>query len=233
MRLPVNRRVALVAGVATVAAVALAGCSAGQVAETALKKPSNVGVNANTIDGSVYIRNLSVVYPGPAGYPAGGNAPLEVALFNQTDAEIVVTVTSRPAEDATPEQGVVSGTMVGLVGGPSAPGATAAETPDIVEPSAGTPSVPADEPPASVAEPAAEPARIALPPGGYASFLPGDAQQLQVIGLTGRLIPGMSVNLVFEFSNGAAALPLLAPVGVPTVPASRAPGNEAENHEPE
>ena len=33
-------RSALVAGVATVAAVALAGCSAGQVAETALKEPS-------------------------------------------------------------------------------------------------------------------------------------------------------------------------------------------------
>ena len=210
MRLPVSRRAALVAGVATVAAVALAGCSAGQVAETALKKPSNMGVNADTTDGSVAIRNLSVVYAGPAGYPAGGNAPLEVAMFNQTDAEIVVTVTSRPAEGTTPEQGVVSGTMVGLVGGVSAPAATAtAETPANVEPSAGAPSEPA--------EPAAEPARITLTARGYASFLPDDAEQLQVMGLTDRLVPGMSVNLVFEFSNGATALTLLAPVGVPTV----------------
>lgn len=226
MRLPVTRRAALVAGVATVAAVALAGCSAGQVAETALKKPSNMGVNAETADGSVAIRNLSVVYPGPEGYPAGGNAPLEVAMFNQTSAEIVVTVSSRPAENIAPEQGVVSGTMVGLVGGASAP--AAAESPGNVEPSAGAPSASA-----APAEPAAEPARITIPARGYSSFLPGDTQQLQVIGLTGRLGPGMSVNLVFEFSNGAAPLTLLAPVGVPTVPASRAPGNEAENHEPE
>jgi hypothetical protein len=251
MRLPVTRRAALVAGVATVAAVALAGCSAGQVAETALKKPSNMGVNADTADGSVAIRNLAVVYTGTTGYPAGGNAPIEVALFNQTNEEITVTVTTRPAEDVTPEEGIVSGTMVALVGGDSAgsaepsvapepsgsrPAATPdTETPDNVEPSAGAPSVPAAEPSASAAPaaPAAQPARLTLPAQGYESFLPGDPQQLQVLGLTGRLAPGVSVNLVFEFSNGAAPLTLLAPMGVPLSPASRAPGAEAENHEPE
>ena len=40
-----TRRVALFAGAVTVAAVALTGCSAGQVAETSLKRPSNQGVN--------------------------------------------------------------------------------------------------------------------------------------------------------------------------------------------
>ncbi|HEU4346240.1 MAG TPA: hypothetical protein VFR35_00500, partial [Actinoplanes sp.] len=128
MRLLGTRRAALVAGVATVATVALAGCSAGQVAETALKKPSNMGVNADTADGTVAIRNLLVAYPGPAGYPAGANAPLEVSLANQTATGIVVDVSSRPAEDATPEEGVVAGAMVALVSSGSA------ATPDNVEP---------------------------------------------------------------------------------------------------
>ena len=60
-----TRRAVLVAGVATVAAAALAGCSAGQVAETALKNPSVHGVNAQNADGSVLIRGLAVAYNGP------------------------------------------------------------------------------------------------------------------------------------------------------------------------
>ena len=45
-----TRRAVLVAGAAALAAVALAGCSAGQVAETALKRPSNQGLNADNSD---------------------------------------------------------------------------------------------------------------------------------------------------------------------------------------
>jgi hypothetical protein len=253
MRLLGTRRAALVAGVATVAAIALTGCSAGQVAETALKRPSNSGLNADTADGSVAIRNLAVVYNGSAGYPAGGNAPLEVALFNQTTTPIVVTVTTRPAANAGPEAGIVSGTMVGLVGDASAEPAQSAtpepsgsrppatpdtETPDNVEPSSGAPEVPSNEPTAPSEEPssgapAAQPARITIPAVGYQSFLPGDDQQLMIMGLTDRLLPGTAVNLVFEFSNGAPALTVPAPMNIPLSPASRAPGNEAEEVEPE
>jgi hypothetical protein len=41
----------------------------------------------------------------------------------------------------------------------------------------------------------------------------------------------MSVNLVFEFSNGAAPLTLQAPVATPLSPAPRGSGNPAENRE--
>jgi len=242
MRLLGTRRATLVAGVATVAAVALTGCSAGQVAETALKKPSNMGVNTDTADGSIAIRNLTVIYQGPSGYPAGGDAPLEVFLSNQTTAPIVVTITSRPDPAATAQDPVVSGRMVALAGSgsgqsaepsaaPEPSGSRPAASPDNVEPSSGAPV----EPSASVAPaaPAGQPARITVPPNGYQSFLPGDPEQVTVMGLTDRLIPGGSVNLVFEFSNGQPALTLRAPMAVPMSPVPRESGNPSEDLESE
>ena len=95
MRTPGTRRTALVAGVATVAAVALAACSSGQVAETALKNPSVYGVNTQNSDGSVLIRNLAVAYPGPSGFESGANAPLEVNLYNKTAQEIKGTADAK------------------------------------------------------------------------------------------------------------------------------------------
>jgi hypothetical protein len=241
-----TRRAALATGVATLAAVALAGCSAGQVAETALKNPSVYGVNSDSSDRSVFIRNLAVAYPGTAGYPAGADAPLQVGLYNQTKQAITVLVSSQPATDV---EGVVSARSVGLSGGssttPSAPstaipepsGSRPSDTEDdqnteqIPDPSA-NPSpgeTPSAQPSASGA--ATRPAQIEIGPLGAATFLPTDAEKLVASGLTGKLTPGQSLNLVFEFSNGADPLVLRAPVAVPLSPASRAPGNEAEHEE--
>jgi hypothetical protein len=211
MRSPGTRRLVLVAGLAAATAVAVAGCSAGQVAETSLKKPSNQGVNEENSNNTVAIRNLSVAYNGTEGYAAGASAPLEVGLYNQTNAPITVLVSSRPP-DAALGTNVISGTNVVLTGAQSS-----GESP--------SPS------PSESAGQGSTPARIVLSPLGYASFLPGDAESLQVQGLSGELRPGMSVNLVFEFSNGAAPLTLQAPVGIPLSPAPRESANPAENHE--
>jgi len=230
MRSLVTRRAALATGVATLAAIALAGCSAGQVAETSLKKSSVYGVNAASSDQSVFIRNLAVAYKGSTGYPAGADATLQVGLYNQTRQTVTVLISSKPAADATGKDTVVSAQSVGLVGGAAAP-PTAASTPSPSTPgseqSAG--ASPSAEP--SATGPAAQPARIELAPLGTATFLPEDAQQLQALGLSGKLVPGQSINLVFEFSNGAAPLVLQAPVAIPQVPASRAPGLPHEDTE--
>ncbi|MEU4220991.1 hypothetical protein [Actinoplanes sp. NPDC026623] len=216
------RRAALATGVAAVAAVALAGCSAGQVAETALKRPSNMGVNADNSDGSILVRNLAVQYPGTAGYKDGENAPLELGLFNQTRQSITVLVSSQPATDTEGGE-VVSATSVGLTGGSAA---SAEPSPAAAEPSA-NPSASAG-PSASAAPapagPVFRPARIEVPAMGSVAFLPGDIVQLQAIDLNAKLAPGQSLNLVFEFSNHANRLVLQAPVGIPLTPASRGPG---------
>jgi hypothetical protein len=238
-----SRRAALATGVAAVAAVALAGCSTGQVAETAIKNPSVYGVNAENSDRSVLIRNLAVAYDGTTGYAAGADAPLQVGIYNDTKQTITVLVSSQPMTGAPEKAGIVSARSVGLVGASATQSAPATAIP---EPSGSRPSdsgeglnteqvptadpstdpspgeTPSTRPTASGA--AARPARIEIGPLGSATFLPGDAEQLLVRGLTGKLVPGNSVNLVFEFSNGADPLVVQAPVAIPLSPASRAPG---------
>ena len=244
-----TRRAALATGVATLAAIALAGCSAGQVAETALKNPSVYGVNSDSSDGSVFIRNLAVAYPGTGGYPAGADAPLQVGLYNQTKQAVTVLISSRPAADTAGKNAVISARSVGLTGGtattPSAPSTAIPEpsgsrpsgnqddqnTEQIPDPS-GNPSpgeTPSARPTSTGA--AVRPAQIEIGPLGSATFLAEDAEKLIASGLSGKLIPGQSLNLVFEFSNDAKPLILRAPMAVPLSPASRAPGDEAEHEE--
>jgi hypothetical protein len=223
-----NRRAVLVAGVATVAAVALAGCSAGQVAETAIKRPSNQGVNQNNSNNTVGIRNFQVAYNGIDGYPAGGNAPLEGGLYNLTTQAVIVLISSRdPAAELAGAE-VVSAKQVGLVGG-AAPADSASPAGSAAPSGAAAPSDSAS--PAGPAQPAVQPARIVLPPSGHASFAADDPQSLQVVGLNKALAPGQSVNLVFEFSNGAAPLTLRVPVATPLTPAPRGSAVPGENVE--
>jgi hypothetical protein len=223
MRSPGTRRVALAAGFATVAVLALTGCSAGQVAETAMLDAPVSGLNAQSADGSLLIRNLQVLYNDPEGYPAGGNAPLELSLFNQTEQAITVLISSRPPQaDA---QGIVSARQVGLVSGAAAAEPSSAPEPS-VEPSAGASAAPSEP-----AGPTIEPARITVPALGSATYLPGDEASVQAIGLSDELTPGDAVSLVFELSNGSQPLAVNAPVAIPLTPASRAPGVEGESHE--
>jgi hypothetical protein len=244
MRTLGTRRAILVAGVATVTAAALVACSAGQVAETSLKNSSVQGVNAQNADGSVLVRGLAVVYKDPAGYPAGADAPLELNLYNQTTQAITVLVSSQPPAAG---QNVVAARSVVLSGGepttpaseiPEPSGSRPAATPDPdVSDNITQPSSSAEPSGAVPAEPSAtaagRPARIEIGPLGSAIFRPGDKTTLQATGLTGALIPGGALNLVFEFSNGGEPLVVQAPVTVPLSPASREPGSDAEGEEPE
>ncbi|MBM2617229.1 hypothetical protein JIG36_16875 [Actinoplanes sp. LDG1-06] len=218
-----TRRVALAAGVATVAVIALAGCSAGQVAETAMLKTPISGLNTESPDGRLLIRNLQVVYNDPEGYPANSDAPLEISLFNQTTDEMTVLISSKPLQDEV--AGVVSAQQIGLTGS-AAPAASASAAAPSTLPSAGASSAPA-----TPAEPALEPARITIPPLGSAVYLPEDDQKLMAAGLSDELVPGHSLSLVLEVSGQSQPIELTAPFAVPLSPASRAPGEAGENHE--
>lgn len=220
-----TRRAALVAGAATVAALALGGCSAGQVAETAILDTPIAGVNAESGNGKVLVRNLQVEYNGTEGYHSKGSAPLELSLFNESNEPVTVTISSQPAD--RPQ--VVSGSQVGFVS--TATVTTPGEVPS-ASASAGAahsaePSHSAGPATGSGPTTSVRPAQITLDPQGTAVFRPTDTAQLQLIGLTEELKPGMAVNLVFEFSNDATPLVLQAPVASPLTPAPR---GSAESH---
>ncbi|SDT75495.1 hypothetical protein [Actinoplanes derwentensis] len=212
-----TRRATLVAGAATVAALALGGCSAGQVAETAILDTPIAGVNAQSENGSVLIRNLQVEYNGVEGYHAQEDAPLEVNLYNQSNEAVTVTISPQPVE--RPQ--VVTGTRVGFVSTATVTTPGQVGTPASGEPSSGASAEPeASTPPAEPAT-SVQPAQIKIGPQGSAVFRPTDASQLQILGLQEELKPGMAVALVFEFSNGDAKLNVEAPVASPLTPAPR------------
>lgn len=227
-----TRRVAMAAGVATVAVIGLAGCSAGQVAETAILQPATSGLNTTSPDGSLLVRNLQVVYNNPTGYGVGGTAPLEVSLFNQTQTPMTVLISSTPQPGSA--ETVVTAQQIGVSGGAAgsasaAPSAAASEP----SPSASEPSSSASEPSPSesAAAPALQPARFTIAPHSVQSFMPGDPQQLQAVGLSGQLANGTALAVTIESSATSQPLQLLAPVAIPLSPVPRAPGATDESEE--
>ncbi|MCY1142616.1 hypothetical protein OWR29_31855 [Actinoplanes sp. Pm04-4] len=239
-----TRRVALAAGAATVAVLALGACSAGQVAETALLQAPVSGLSTQSPDGRVQIRNLQVIYSDPEGYPANGDAPIEVGLYNQTTEPVTILISSKPLQNET--EGVVSARQIGLSGGsaaasPSAnpepsggPSGSSAQPGDpnqagsIPDPS-GRPSEPSNAPTSAPAAATLQPARITIPALSSATFLPDDDQKLVAAALSDELKPGNSLSLVFEISGYSQPLEVLAPVAIPLSPASRAPVDSEEN----
>ncbi|MEV0606607.1 hypothetical protein AB0I61_09585 [Polymorphospora rubra] len=226
-----RHRAALLGGVALATALLVSGCGAGQIAETAAKAPSVSGVNVDSPAGSVLIRNLHVVYQGPEGYPAGGEAPLVMSLYNQSDEPVMVRITATPAAGPDNQSTLVSGSSVVFTDlttpavPPASPSAPVSPTAPASPTATGTasPSAPAASaspttPPAT----ATRPAVIEIPAlGSFVISGTGD-ELLQVEGLNAALTPGKSVTLTFEFSNGEPPLVTTAPTGVPLSPAPRA-----------
>ncbi|WP_089157519.1 hypothetical protein [Micromonospora sp. NBS 11-29] len=216
----------LLAGTAA-ASLLLSGCGAGQIAETANKIPSVQGVNVQTSDNLYKVRGLYVQSPGPQGYEAGADAPLNVVIYNDSQAPVTVTVTTDSARD------------IRLAGGGSAEGATptgsptepASASPTATDPSA-SPSqsleVPASpsagesgsaspSPSETGSAPAGQPARIEIPALGYAQLNSGNPRFLQLIGLSQKLLVGQQVNLTFDFGDGKV-IRTPAPIGIPLTP---------------
>lgn len=88
-------RAAAVAGAMTVT-LALAGCGAGQVAQTSSQVASVGGANVQA--GGIAVRNAAIAFPagGEAGvYPVGGTAPLRLTVVNESDvADRLVSLSS-------------------------------------------------------------------------------------------------------------------------------------------
>ncbi|WFE30870.1 hypothetical protein O7623_23485 [Solwaraspora sp. WMMD791] len=207
-----RRVTVLFTGAAAASALLLSGCGTGQIAETAIKSASINGVNVDSPDGTVSLRDLSVPYPGVEGYPAGSSAPVEVAIFNNTNDPVTVTVSVAGPGDSDRE--TVIGAASVVIGGSDAE--PSPQTTDGTEPTG---------------QPAADPgrdARISLPANGWALFSTDDTEPLRVTGLTDTLTAGRSVNLVFEFDNGNERLVVPAPVDMPLTPVPRAPAEHDE-----
>ena len=116
--------------------MALGGCAAGQVAQTAYQANSATG--ATVTSNGIAIRDAQIAFPSAEGtqtaavYRAGGTAPVEMHVINQrTQADRLVSASSPVAGSVTVggQTDLPAGTAMVVggesgTGGQSAPGAT-------------------------------------------------------------------------------------------------------------
>jgi hypothetical protein len=209
--------VLLLAGLAG-AALLLAGCSAGQNAQTAHKKSAVAGARAD-LDG-IALREVQIAYPGREHrtYETGETAPLEARIFNNgTKADALVKISSDAAEsvrlvgsDGTDSE-VCTAAKVSAPAEPSAP-----ESPSESASPSGAPS-PAESEPAGTAD-----FSIDLAPDSCALLVAGQPYHLELTGLRQAVAPGATVPITFRFAN-AGEVTLKVPVGSPTEGADNEP----------
>jgi hypothetical protein len=210
-------------GGAAVASLALTGCSAGMISQTADQVAAVPGASANLSapveagsaagsNGSVSVRDATFLYSGIAGYKAGADAPLQVRIFNDTAGPVTVTVNVDPAhaESVSLVGGAAAATPSPSDSPSPAPSASVSASPRVsgsAQPSPSAPSAPA--------KPA--PVKLTIPSGSYLALDRESGQYLQVNGLKKPLNNASAIPLVFSFTFGAQSLDM-APLVVPVAP---------------
>jgi copper(I)-binding protein len=161
VRDPRRNRAQLVIG-ALIAAVAVAGCGAGQITQTSRQVAAVEG--ANVTAGQIAVRNATIEFDAPAEgaaiYPVGGDAPLQMTIANSGAEVDRLVAASSPVASSVQISGVLripGGQALAIEGAPApvvapvpaeaTPGATPGATPS---------ATPTPEAPAPAAPPAAE-----------------------------------------------------------------------------
>jgi copper(I)-binding protein len=230
----------LLVAVTVASTVALAGCAAGQVAQTAYQANSATG--ATVTENGIAIRDAQIAFPetgvGPqtaAVYRAGGTAPVEMHVINQSrQSDRLVSASSPVAGSVTVggQTDLPAGTVMVVgspssAGGQSAPGSTepSAESP-IGSPGASSSTAPtnsAQEPPdtsptGSASASGEAPAAGLQPPPALGVLAPSTRfAQVELTGLREDIQAGLSYEIVLTFER-AGPVRMMLPVGYPASP---------------
>lgn len=174
--------------------LALAGCAAGQEAQTAEQRPTVDGQNASL--GPLDLRDVALEYPAAGLYRQGGDARLRMVVVNDSgDADALVGIRTDAAQEVTITEAATGGTgsttptPAGTSAEPSStPTGTASGTPtgtrEPASPSATVgPGEPSDDPDATESGSSESPAPSA-PGSGRATATPsGGARPLTSVPL--------------------------------------------------
>lgn len=182
-----RRRMMTVAALAAGAALALSGCSAGQISQTA---DQDAAINGNTADiGTIALRNVHIVYPsdaGPHNNTKGGQAALALSIVNTGETvsdELTSVTTDLGTVKITPAEGdklEIAPSETVVVSTPQA-GAETGTTGETVSTDAGETS------PASI----------------------------EITGLTQDITPGLTYHVSFNFKeNGSVSVAVPVDAGL-------------------
>ncbi len=209
-----NRRVLGAGVLALGAALALAGCGAGQITQTDTQQPAVNGTHAQVK--TIVMRDVAVQYPtsGP-GYAAGSTPALTLTIVNQgAQDDSLVSVTTEDGTQATVggSKDIVAGHS--LVIGPD----DAVESTNQVEPTSSSTSSEAPTATgtsstgtATSSSSAEAPATSATPTAAPATVGKGT---VTLAALKQPLWPGQTVKVTFVFKNAGPVtveLPVAAP----------------------
>ncbi|WP_027933671.1 copper chaperone PCu(A)C [Amycolatopsis thermoflava] len=207
-----KRRVVGASVVAVGAALALAGCGAGQITQTNTMLPAVNGAMAQA--GKLVLRDAGLVNRNDCqqAYATGSSAPLTLVIANDGTADDeLVSVSSANAASATVEgqKAIVAGSK--LLIGP----ATEGESVQQPESSSAAPSSTQTSPTSSAsAGPTGQPTRI-----GHAEVVLQGIKQV--------VWPGQTIPVTFTFRD-AGPVTVNLPIQAPTVELSCQPSAEAE-----
>jgi hypothetical protein len=248
------RRLPAALALGALAAGLLAGCSAGQIAHTSQIVPAVPGAQAQiTIkspDEVIYLRNVTLDYPGKQGYAKGGAASLSLWIINESRQAVTLTGLTTTAGQAVLSAGLNSASPCSVPGSPEAPplpsttasggapntqptavtttGTTKATPSSTARPSAGSPSVTPSSAaptlaPASPGTPAGSAViKVKIPAGGCVALNRQSAGFLQIVDLAKAVDNGTTVPVGFTFvGTDGQTYQTTPPLNVPVdVPAS-------------
>jgi copper(I)-binding protein len=230
-------RVAL-AALVTVGGIVLAGCGAGQQAQTAEQRPTIDGNNAEI--GSIALRNVAIEYPDNGVYRRGSVARLRLLIANTGNAQDelveVRTDVAGQVEIAAGQSAEGDSSPSASASGSATPGGTATPTgsgsasPDADQSVSATPADGASESPAA-SPPSTGPlpgTPITILPNNSVSIGEGTSQTAILLrGLTQDLRSSQVVPITFVFRTAGSVtvpVPVADPSGdvqpAPTIPAA-------------
>ena len=187
----VSRRAIAVAALAAGAALALSGCGAGQISQTASQVPA-VNGNAATV-GTVALRDVRILLPQSEQYTnaKGGKAVLAFSAINQSSSrndELVSVTTDLGQVKITPEKPQLAPGQTVVADGAAKAGEAASA-------------------PTSAAAPTTEPGHGATEAGEGAGTAdrPADPYAhpilVEITGLTKDVVPGLTYGVTFNFKD--------------------------------
>ncbi|WP_067668242.1 hypothetical protein [Nocardia miyunensis] len=207
-RSAVRRSAVAVAALAAGAALALSGCSSGQIAQTARQVSA---VNGNTADvGNVALRDVRILLPQSEDYTnaKGGKALLAFSAVNfgaDKPDELSSITTDLGTVKVTPADTTLDPGRTVVAGGPDAMESSS--------PAASTSSAPASGAATTA------PSTSAQAADGKATSGPSEPILVEISGLTKDITPGPTYPVTFNFKEAGTVL-----VNVP-VDAGSAPHN--------
>lgn len=226
---PARRRLGRVAALGAAAALIVAGCSAGQKAQTAVQHPTVGGASADI--GDIKLRNVQLSAPDATDkrWAKGSNVPVEMSIINTGhEDDTLVSVTSNDAasvvifSDAASYQAFAGTT-------PSSASGTGTASPSGATPSGTGTASPSGSPaatttvsgaPATGAAPASS--QVTIPTGGSVRFGGSDGPVVLLVGLKDVVGGGQSVTLSFTFA-AAGSTTVITPVDLTVGGYSNAP----------